>query len=132
MRCVHFVDNETLCSDSDDPTFDKIGKARWLVESFTKLSHAAYNVERHVTVDEMIVAYKRRFYSIRQFMRAKPIRFIIKIWACMGSSSRYIRNVIIDLGKGGAGASGLDEDHGEGGPRDDDDELESVEPGDKD
>jgi hypothetical protein len=90
VRCIHLVDNETLQQDSKDPTFDKIGKVRWLIEDFAQKSRELYNPERVLTVDEIMVPYKGRYCGIRQYMKSKPCRFGIKIWALASSSSRLV------------------------------------------
>jgi hypothetical protein len=51
-----------------------------------------------VTVDEIMVAYKGRFCNIRQFVRSKPTRFGIKVWALASSQSRYVYNMVVYLG----------------------------------
>jgi hypothetical protein len=88
VRCIHLVDNDSLPKDSTDPNFDKIGKVRWLVEGFAEISQRLYNPEPICTVDEIMVAYKGRYCAIRQYMKSKPVRFGIKLWALASSSSR--------------------------------------------
>jgi hypothetical protein len=60
-----------------------------------------------MTVDEIMVAYKGRYCNVRQYMKAKPTKFGIKLWALVSAQSRYIHNAIIYLG------SGDDRDEGE-------------------
>lgn len=100
LRCLHLVDNEGLVPDPQHLDHDKIAKTRWLLEKFAELSQQFYNCERHITVDEMIVAYKGRFCCIRQFMKGKPVRFGIKIWAAVSSKSRYVWSITVYLGAG--------------------------------
>jgi hypothetical protein len=50
-----------------------------------------------VTVDEIMVPYKGRYYNIRQYMKGKPMRFGVKVWALVSSQSRYISNLIVYL-----------------------------------
>lgn len=99
IRCVHLVDNKTLPSPGEEG-HDKIGKVRWLVEHFSAVSKANYNCEVTCTVDEMMLPYKGRYCNIRQYMKGKPVKFGIKIWALVSSQSRYISNVIVYLGSG--------------------------------
>lgn len=51
-------------------------------------------------VDEIMVLYKGCYCNIRQYMKGKPVRFGIKIWALASSSSRYMSNVMVYLGVG--------------------------------
>jgi hypothetical protein len=60
-----------------------------------------------MTVDEIMVAYKGRYCNVQQYMKAKPTKFGIKLWALVSAQSRYIHNAIIYLG------SGDDRDEGE-------------------
>lgn len=88
-RCLHLVNNETLIIDRADPSYDKIAKVRWLCESFAQISQSLYNNERTLTVDEIMIAYKGRLCSIRQYMKSKPVKFGVKVWALANSQSRY-------------------------------------------
>lgn len=90
MRCIHLVDNSEFVTEPTTPGFDKIGKVRWLVEEFAKISQSLYNAERVCTVDEIMVPYKGRYCGIRQYMKSKPVRFGIKLWALASSQSRYV------------------------------------------
>jgi hypothetical protein len=63
-RCIHLVDNNTL-HEPGQPGHDKLGKLRWLVEHFSRVSQELYNCEVHCTVDEIMVPYKGRYYNIR-------------------------------------------------------------------
>lgn len=89
IRCVHLVNNEDVVTDKSSPEFDKIAKVRWLCESFATLSQALYNNDRVCTVDEIMVPYKGRYCNIRQYMKAKPVKFGVKVWALASSQSRY-------------------------------------------
>jgi hypothetical protein len=53
-----------------------------------------------MTVNELIIPYKGRYYRIRQFLQNKPIRFGIKVWALASSASRFVTDVSIYEGKG--------------------------------
>jgi hypothetical protein len=98
-RCIYLVDNDSL-QPADHPNHDKLGKVRWLVEHFSATSQAQYNCERVVTVDEIMVPYKGRYCNIRQYMKGKPVKFGIKVWALASSQSWYVSNLIVYLGAG--------------------------------
>lgn len=89
IRCLHLVDNGDLVTDRADPAFDKLAKVRWLCESFASMSQSLYNNERVLTVDEIMIPYKGRFCNIRQYMKSKPVKFGVKVWALANSESRY-------------------------------------------
>jgi hypothetical protein len=97
-RCIHLVDNTGLEQDPRSNNHDKIGKVPWLVESFSRISQSLYNNGRVCTVDEIMVPYKGRFCNIRQYMKSKPVKWGIKLWALASSKSRYVSNVIIYMG----------------------------------
>ena len=88
MRCLHLVDNDTLVMDQEDAGYDKLAKVRWLCESFTSMSQQLYNNERILTVDEIMIPYKGRYCNIWQYMKAKPVKFGVKVWALANSESR--------------------------------------------
>ena len=87
--CLHLVNNEGLVTDREDPVYDKLGKVRWLCEDFATRSQALYNNERVLTVDEIMIPYKGRFCNICQYMKSKPVKFGVKVWALANSESRY-------------------------------------------
>jgi hypothetical protein len=97
--CIHLMNNNSLPTPGQ-PRHDKLGKVRWLVEHFSQVSKEQYNPEVICTVDEIMVPYKGHYCNIRQYMKGKPVRFGIKIWALASSSSRYVSNVMVYLGAG--------------------------------
>jgi hypothetical protein len=44
-----------------------------------------------------MVPYKGRYCNIRQYMKRKPVKFGIKVWALASSHSRYVSNFIVYL-----------------------------------
>jgi hypothetical protein len=95
-RCIHLVHNSGL-HPPGHPDHDKLGKVRWLVEHFSTVAQAQYNCKEIVTVDEIMVPYKGRYCNIRQYMKGKPVKFGIKVWALASSKSRYVSNLIATL-----------------------------------
>jgi hypothetical protein len=100
-RCIHLVDNELLIPPGEEG-HDKLGKLRWLIEHFSVLSQANYNCQVHCTVDEMMLPYKGRYCNIRLYMKGKPVKYGLKVWALASSQSRYVSNAIVYLGAGDA------------------------------
>jgi hypothetical protein len=91
------VDNSHLEEDRNHPAYDRIRKVQWLIESFASISQSLYNCERICTVDEIMLPYKR-FCNIQQYMKAKPCKWGIKMWALASNGSRYVSNIIVYLG----------------------------------
>jgi hypothetical protein len=91
MRCIHLVNNHRVVTDQGAPGYDKLAKVQWLIEEFARISQSLYNTERICTVDEIMVPYKDQFCSFRQYMKSKPVRFGIKLWALASSQSRYAK-----------------------------------------
>jgi len=88
--------------------FDKIAKTRWLLDMFMEVSEANYNLEREITVDECVIAYKGKYCFIRQFMPDKPIWFGIKVWMLASSKSRFVWRIEVYFGENsGMGEHGL-------------------------
>ena len=46
----------------------------------------------------MMLPYKGCYYNIQQYLKGKPVKFGIKMWALASSQSRYVNNVIVYLG----------------------------------
>jgi hypothetical protein len=95
------VDNLTLPT-AETPNHNKLAKCRWLVEHFSTVSKSLYNYDINCTMDEIMVPYKGRYCNIRQYMKGKPVKFGIKVWALASFHSRYVSNLIVYLGAGDA------------------------------
>ena len=94
------VDNSLVVHDSKLPRYDKLAKVRWFVDAFHERTRELYNSYEMLTINKMIVPCKCRYCSIWQFLRNKPIRFGIKIWAMVDLLSKYVIDVAIYEGKG--------------------------------
>ena len=99
LSCLHLVDNRSLVQDKTCVGYDKIGKCRWFIESFIGHSKAAYNCDKHLACDEIMVPYKGRRCDIKQYMKDKPVKYGIKIWCCASSKSRYVYNLMVYEGR---------------------------------
>jgi len=95
LSCIHLVYNSSLIQDKTAVGYDKIGKCRWLIENFVERSKSAYNCDKHLACDEIMVAYKGRRCDIKQYMKDKLVKYGIKIWCCTSSKSRYVYNVMV-------------------------------------
>ena len=101
LACIHLVDNTSLVKDKTHPSYDKIGKCRWLIDNFVFRSKAAYNCEKHVACDEIMVPNRGRHAEIKQYMKNKPVKYGFKIWCCATSKTRYVYNLIVYEGRKG-------------------------------
>ena len=69
----------------DDSNKDKLWKTRPWLESF-RADCLLIVPEEHNSVDEMMVPFKGKFSSIKQYMHGKPHPWGFKIWARTGIS----------------------------------------------
>ena len=95
LSCLYLVDNSSLFQDKSAEGYDKIGKCRWLIKNFVGRSKAAYNCDKYLACDEIMVAYKGRRCDIKQYMKDKPVKYGIKIWCCASSKSQYVYNLMV-------------------------------------
>ena len=79
----HINDKETMKA-RDDPEYDKLFKVRSFVDSI-KSSFREMEVEEHNYVDELIIPFNGRS-SLKQYVRNKPQKWGIKVFARAGSS----------------------------------------------
>jgi len=107
LRCVHCVDNTTLETNKSARGYDKIGKVHWVIDGFVARSRELWNPEKFVTVDEIIIAYRGHFSPIRQYIKAKPTRYGLKVWCLVSNPSRYIYNLQVYLDSNGTFEHGL-------------------------
>jgi hypothetical protein len=65
LKCIHLIDNKSIISNKNDPTYDKIAKTRWLVEARNELCRQFYNAKQNLCVDEMMIKYIGNYSPIR-------------------------------------------------------------------
>jgi hypothetical protein len=99
---MHCMDNAMRPSDELDPLYDKVGLVRWVMEGFVSKAQSLFNAEKYLTADEIIVAYRGHYSSIRQYNPMKPTKYGIKVWALVSNPSRYIYNLTPYVGKFGS------------------------------
>lgn len=90
---IHFQDNTTAAQHKDDKCF----KIRPLVEIVNANFRKWGICHKNLSIDEMIVRYYGH-HSLKQFIRAKPIRFGYKLWAMCGEDG-YCYNFSLYCGK---------------------------------
>ena len=90
---IHFCNNE----EWEDNKADRGYKVRPLMQMLQRNFRKFGIFEKDLSVDEMIVKYYGH-NSLKQFIRAKPIRFGYKFWALCGVSG-YCFNFDLYCGK---------------------------------
>lgn len=60
----------------------------------------------YIVVDEMMIPYVGRYCRFAVYMKSKPIKRGMKVWALADSSSRYVYNLEVYVGKDDNEASG--------------------------
>jgi hypothetical protein len=109
FRYLHCVNNETLERNPTATGNDKLGKVRWVLTDFVRISRSLYNPEKYITCDEIMVAYRGHYSDIWQYMPVKPTKYGLKFWAAVCNPSRYIYNLIPYLGSNGQPEKGQGE-----------------------
>ena len=92
----HINDNDKMKA-RDDPEYDKLFKVRPFVDSI-KSSFREIEVEEYNSVDELIIPFKGRS-SLKQYVRNKPHKWGIKVFARAGSSG-IVYDFEVYVGKG--------------------------------
>ncbi|KAJ3583315.1 hypothetical protein NHX12_026805 [Muraenolepis orangiensis] len=82
LTSLHFVNNMTV---SETEKKDKLWKLRLWLDSFREKCLQVVP-EEHNSVDEMMIPFKGKFSSIKQYMRGKPNPWGFKVWVRTGIS----------------------------------------------
>ena len=96
-RYLHFVDNTTL-PPRTDPTYDKLGKIRPVLDSVTQQFLTGYNPHCEVSIDEAMIAFKGRS-SMKQYVPKKPVKRGFKVWVRADAVSGYVSELDVYTGK---------------------------------
>ena len=96
-RYFHLADNATLAKHGE-PGYDKIGKVRTFLATIAANCEKEYRLNREVTIDETMVAHKGRI-SLKQYMKAKPVKWGIKLWVLSESKTGYVYRFQVYKGK---------------------------------
>lgn len=83
LTSLHFVDNLTV-SDMEQNS-DKLWKLRPWLDAFRQRCLQVVP-EEHNSVDEMMIPFRGKFSSIKQYMRGKPNPWGFKLWVRTGVS----------------------------------------------
>lgn len=90
---IHFTDNSQANENKHDRSF----KIRPLLTMLNERFRQWGIFHEHLSIDEMIVRYYGH-HPIKQFIKAKPIRFGFKLWALCGDNG-YCYNFSLYCGK---------------------------------
>lgn len=79
-------------------TTDKLAAIRYIFDHFVDNCKNAYHPGEHLCVDEQLVPYRGKA-PFRVYMKSKPDKYGLKIWALADCSNAYTVNMQAYLGK---------------------------------
>ena len=82
LRFLHLSDNSSAIPRGQ-PGHDRSFKVRPMISSMVEAWQDAYDIEKSVSVDECMIAFKGRV-SMRQYMPKKPSKWGLKGWVLAG------------------------------------------------
>ena len=97
LRYFHIVDNTTAQSRSD-PNYNRLWKIQPIISILQKTSRDLYSPHEQLSIDESMIGTKCRL-SFIQYIKAKPIKWGIKVWICSDSRNGYICAFEVYTGK---------------------------------
>ena len=99
-RCLQ-ITNRKMYEDTDknDPRYDKVHQIQWFLNAICNRCKAVWNLGRILTIDEMMIFYKRTYFPIRQYMLNKCQKWGLKVWCLACSYSKYVWAFEIYCGK---------------------------------
>ena len=97
-KYLHLADNSTF-GDGKTSNPDRLAKLRPFLNLLLQNFRSNYRPSRFLTVDEDMVKFKGR-QSMKQYMKAKIIKWGYKVWKLCDSSSAYILNLDVYTGAG--------------------------------
>ncbi|XP_050308396.1 uncharacterized protein LOC126744872 [Anthonomus grandis grandis] len=104
MRCLRF---DNILDRQERKLEDKLAPVRDMFEDFVQKCQNMYTVSENVTTDEMLEAFRGRC-GFRQYIKNKPARYGIKIFAMVDSKNLYTSNLEIYADKQPPGPYYLD------------------------
>ena len=97
LRYLHVSDREAEL-EKDDPNYDKLQKVRPLIDLLCPKFEELFDLGQNITVDEAMIPYKGRL-SFKQYMKAKPHKWGIKVFVLADSITGYIYRFFVYTGK---------------------------------
>lgn len=95
LRAMRFDDIRTR---DHRKTTDKLAPIRSIFEQFVEKCQTNYVVSEFVTVDEMLASFRGNC-SFRQYIKSKPAKYGVKIFAMVCAKSFYTSNLEVYAGK---------------------------------
>lgn len=77
---------------------DKLAAIRVIWDMFVSNCDKAFEPYEHITVDEQLVSFRGKC-PFRQYIKSKPCRYGIKIWAAADVKTSYLSKLQVYLGK---------------------------------
>ncbi|CAG7836444.1 unnamed protein product [Allacma fusca] len=88
MRFVRFDDYE---SREERRRMDKLSAIRSFIETLRQNIHSIYEPSEYLVVDEMLIPFRGRCFC-RVYMKSKPDRYGLKVWALVDVASNFVLN----------------------------------------
>lgn len=97
---LRFIRFDDLTTRTDRRKLDKLAAFRNVFEKFVVHCKKHYSPNSHLTIDEQLVAFRGKC-PFRVYMKSKPAKYGIKIWALVDNDSTYALNLQVYTGKEG-------------------------------
>ena len=94
-QIFHFLH---LADNTCDPGNDKLYEVRHFATLLTSQFQSLYTLHQQITIDEAMVPFKCRL-SFKQYMKAKPTKWGIKVFVLSDATNGYIYKLQIYTGK---------------------------------
>ena len=97
FRCLHLADNSAQIPVGQ-PGHDRLFKVRGLLDLLIPKFGSEYHIHHECTIDEAMIPFKGRL-AFKQYMKAKPTKWGIKVFVLADATNGYIRTFQIYTGK---------------------------------
>lgn len=94
LRSMRFDD---ITTREERKSIDKLAPIRDLFDAFVQKCQNRYIVSEFVTVDEMLESFRGRC-AFRQYMRSKPAKYGLKVYAMVCAKTFYTANLEVYVG----------------------------------
>ncbi|KAG5863453.1 hypothetical protein JTB14_016225 [Gonioctena quinquepunctata] len=94
-KCIRFDD---MATRAERRAVDELAPIRCIFDMFVENFKRMMYPGSHMTVDEQLLGFRGRA-SFRVYMKSKPDKYGIKLWALCDAANAYIHNLQVYLGK---------------------------------